>query len=61
LAISGIPSQRWDRTGSSWLGRSSLIQLDAVLIVSVNGEPRRTKFRLAGSAAPVREHQYSVR
>ena len=34
---------------------------DAVLVVSVNGEPRRTPIRVTGSAEPVREYAYTVR
>lgn len=34
---------------------------DAVLVISVNGEPRRVPIRVLASEAPVREFVYSVR
>jgi hypothetical protein len=34
---------------------------DAVLVISVNGEPRRTPIRLMASPVPTREFNYSVR
>jgi hypothetical protein len=34
---------------------------DAVLVITVNGEPRRTLIRLIASPVPTREFAYSVR
>ena len=34
---------------------------DAVLVISVNGEPRRTPIRLTGASEPTREYEYTVR
>lgn len=38
-----------------------LAECYAVLVISVNGEPRRTPIRVAASDAPAREFAYTVR
>jgi len=56
LPVSTVEPDRFVLAEPQQLG-----ECDAVLVISVNGEPRRVPIRVLASEAPVREFAYSVR